>query len=350
MKAMMYEGPRQLKVIDAPDLPMGPGQVRIKTLYSGVSHGTEMNVYRGAAPFFRRKMDRATRLFVPAEETELWSYPIRSCDPGVWQMGYSAVGRVIEVGTKITKMKVGDIVYTSAPHQSHSVKDEADVVVLPAGLQPEHGVFFTNLMTAFNGILDTRIHLGDTLVVSGLGVLGQLALQMARLSGAHKVFGVDLFEKRTSAALANGADAVFSPASTKDIALEIRHLTNLKGPDAVIEVSGNVAALHQAIRIAAPDTTVTALGWYQGSCAQLDLSEEFHHNRVSVRCSQTGGVGPEISHLWNFERKTNTCLELLSRLKLDNLVTKFPYDQVAEVYRLIDGHPADLIQAVLTYE
>lgn len=60
MKAIMYEGPRQLKVIEMPKLPMKEDQIRLKSLCSGVSHGTEMNVYRGLAPFFRKKQDRSS--------------------------------------------------------------------------------------------------------------------------------------------------------------------------------------------------------------------------------------------------------------------------------------------------
>ena len=95
MKAIMYEGPRQLKVIEMPKLPMKENQIRLKSLCSVVSHGTEMNVYRGLAPFFRKKQDPDTRLFLAAGEDETWEYPIRSFDPGVWYMGYASVGEVV---------------------------------------------------------------------------------------------------------------------------------------------------------------------------------------------------------------------------------------------------------------
>ena len=60
MKAIMYDGPRDLKVIEVPRLTMREDQIRLRSLYSGVSHGTEMNVYRGLAPFFRKKQDPET--------------------------------------------------------------------------------------------------------------------------------------------------------------------------------------------------------------------------------------------------------------------------------------------------
>ena len=83
MKVMIYEGPRKLRLAEVEDMPINKNEVRIQTMFSGISHGTEMNVYRGNAPFFRRKADWDVRLFRPADESEKWSYPIRSCDPGV---------------------------------------------------------------------------------------------------------------------------------------------------------------------------------------------------------------------------------------------------------------------------
>ncbi len=351
MKVMVYEGPRNLRVEEVADFPLNDDQIRIKTLFSGISHGTEMNVYRGLAPFFRRKQDHTLKLFRDAEQNETWQYPIRSCDPGVWYMGYSNVGKVVETGRDVQNFKVGDIVYTDAPHQSQIIRSgKGHVVKLPDSIKPEHGILFTNLMTTYNGILDTRIKLGDTVAVFGLGVLGQLIVQMVKMSGAHRVIGIDTIEKRLKIALENGADYVFNPQTTGDIAYEVRKLTRNKGVDAVIEVTGSQKALKEAIRVAAPDTTITALSWYQGPCTDLDLSEEFHHNRVTIRCSQTGAVNPELRHMWDFGRKEETCVELLKRFKLDNLLThKIKYDDVAQAYEMIDKNPSDVIQAVLTY-
>lgn len=350
IKVMVYDGPRKLRIEEVEGAKINGNEVRIQTLFSGISHGTEMSVYRGVAPFFRRKNDKSIRLFRPAEDNEMWSYPVRSSNPGVWYMGYANVGRIIEIGNEVEGLKVGDIVYSHAPHQSQIVKAYDQVVKLPEDIKPEHGIFFTNLMTTFNGILDTRIKLGDTVAVSGLGVLGQLSLQMVKMSGAFNAIGIDQIEKRLEVALANGADKVYNPKICSDIAYEIRMLTEKKGADAVIEVSGNHKALKEAIRIAAPDTTVTALGWYQGLCSDLDLSEEFHHNRVTIRSSQSGHLDPEISHMWDFKRKQATCMGLLRRLKLDNLIThRVPYDNAADAYELIDKNPNDIIQVVLTY-
>lgn len=340
-----------IAVEEAQNLEITDRQVRIESIISGISHGTEMSVYRGMAPFFKKKFDWNSRLFMDTnEDSASWTYPIRSSDPGVWYMGYSNVGRVIEVGKEVAALQVGDIVYSQSPHQSQVIQLADQVVKLPDSLGAENGLFFTNLMTAYNGILDSRIKLGDTVVVSGLGVLGQLIVQMAKMSGAFQVIGIDLYNKRLETALDNGADIAINPKICPDIAHEVRKLTRNKGADLVIEVTGNQAALREAIRIAAPDTTVTALGWYQGECAALDLSEEFHLNRIQIRSSQTAGIDPSISYLWDKARKENMCVQLLQKLKLHNLLTHtVPFESIAEAYELVDQRAPDIIQVALTY-
>ncbi len=334
---------------DVESFPLGKEQVRVKTICSGISHGTEMGVYRGVAPFFRRTKDPVTGIFRDAVTEEKWSYPISSCDPGVWYMGYSSVGEVVELGEEVNNIKLGEIVYMNAPHQSECVKWEVELIKLPANVKPEEAVVFTNLMTAFNGILDSRIKLGDNVVVSGLGVLGQLVVQMVKMSGAATVIGVDVLSKRLETARENGADYVIN-SSEEDAAEAVRKLTNNKGTDLVIEVSGNHKALSNAIRMAGDDTVVTALGWYQGSCGDINLSEEFHHNRVILRSSQSGNSDPQVRGMWDHGRKVKTCIQLLSKLKIDNLIThRIPFEKVAEAYEMIDKKPNELIQVVLTY-
>lgn len=349
MKAMMYRGPKDLEIIEVPKLPMGDGQIRLKSICSGVSHGTEMNIYRGLAPFFRKKQDPKTRLFLSAKEDEVWEYPVKSCDPGVWYMGYACVGEVIEVGKAVKNICIGDIVACSAPHQEENVIPAEAAVVLPKNIPAKKGVLFTNLITAYNGIMDARINLGDIVVISGLGVIGQLLVQMAKMSGAAKVYGIDGLEKRRQAALENGCDEVFDPASGEDIALEIRKRTKNRGADKVIEASGNAKALNEAIRIAAPETTVTALAWYQGALSAVDLSEEFHHNRIGIKQSQTGAVDPSYANLWDYERRVETCVGILEKLKTDNLFTEYAYEHIREAYGTIDKSPEKVIQAVITY-
>ena len=82
---------------------------------------------------------------------------------------------------------------------------------------------------------------------------------------------------------------------------------------------------------------------------KVDLSEEFHHNRIGIKQSQTGHVAPEFSNLWDYPRRVESCLEILKKLKTDNLFTEFAYDDICTAYYTIDKEPAKIIQAVITY-
>ncbi|XID94631.1 zinc-binding alcohol dehydrogenase [Paenibacillaceae bacterium WGS1546] len=347
MKVSVYEAPKTLTVAEVPDLPLAPDEIRIETMYSGISHGTEMNVYRGYAPFFKKEYDPSTRLFVEPREEKTWQYPIRSCDEGVWYLGYSSVGKVVEKGPLAEGVDIGDIVYTDGPHQSQVIRKPEQAFKVPQGVHPKNAIVFTNLITAFNGILDARIKLGDIVVVMGLGVVGQLVAQMAKLSGGI-VVGVDTIDKRRQAALDNGADAVFSPLDT-DVAKEVRAMSSNRGADVVIDVTGSYHALNEAIRIIAPERTIIAMSWYPNE-SRLALSEEFHHNRVTIKCSQTNYTAPEFAQIWPIERKREWCLQLLPKLKLDNiLTTTFPFAQINEAFATVDRHPENIIQCILDY-
>ena len=352
MKIMVYDGPEKLHVEEVPDYgKIGNDEVRIKTLYSGVSHGTEMAIYRGVAPFFGREQDGATRIFKDApKDGSGWKYPIRSNGEGVWYMGYSNVGEITEVGSDVKNFKVGDIVHTSAPHQSMVVMHHAGCNLLPKGLKPEYGVFWTNLVTAYNGILDTRIKLGDTVVVFGLGVLGQMVAQLAKMNGAFKVIGVDVLDSRLKIAKENGADYVFNSNEVKDVALEIRKLTNNKGPDSVIEVSGNSYALNQAVRTAAYEGNITIISWYQGEMKGLYFAEEFHHNRPNIKVSHTTAIDKNISNTWDMARRADACRELITKMKFENMVGDiFDYDNAADGYKAINEKKKDVLQVIFKY-
>ncbi len=162
-------------------LPQSPGAVS-----QHLSQRTEMNVYRGSAPMWQRKRDPRTRLFVQAEQPD-WQYPLR--------YGYACVGEVTDVGSDVAAMAEGDLVYCAAPHQSAHVLPAKSVVKLPQGIEPKVGVLMANLNTTLNGVLDADLHLGECVVVFGLGVLGQLTVQWAKLSGASPVITVDPIAK-----------------------------------------------------------------------------------------------------------------------------------------------------------
>lgn len=342
IKAVEITGPRQVTVVEDELAEPGAGEVAMRSLYSGISHGTEMNVYRGDAPMWQRKQDRRRRLFVESDEPE-WEYPLR--------YGYACVGVITAVGRNVTEFTEGDVVFSFAPHQSAHVLPAGSVSKLPKGLDPRAGVLTAVLNTTFNGILDADLHLGECVVVFGQGVLGQLTVQWAKLSGASPVIAVDLIEKRLEISKrVSGADLVFNAGEERDIALAVRELTDDRGADVVFEFSASDRALNEAIRTACYNGKVIVMSWYAGALANVYPGAEFHHNRIQLISSQIAGISPELSHRWSAARRMEAVLSLMPKLNLEGLITDVvDLEGAAAAYEMIDKHPQDILQVVLDY-
>ena len=339
-RAAVLTGPSKVEVREVQVPAPTDGEVRIATVFSGISAGTEMNVYRGRAPMWRMRIDPATRLFSPSDDPE-WSYPLT--------YGYANVGRVVEVGPGVTEPWIGDVVFSYMPHQSVVVARADGTVRLPDQLDPRFGVLNANLNTALNGVLDARPSIGDVVVVSGLGVIGLLVTQLVRRAGAGLVIGVDRLRFRREVASRLGADAVIDP--NEGVAERVRGLTQNRGADIIVEVSGAAPALNEAIRTVGVGGRVIAMSWYGGTFESLNLSGEFHHNRPRVISSMVAAVNPDLGPLWNTARRQEVVSRLLTELDLAPLFThEFPIGQAAEAYALVDQAPEGLVQCVLTYD
>jgi len=341
-KAIQFSGPRQLEIVEETLPEVGEGQIRIKSAYSGISHGTEMNVYRGDAPMWTMQQDPETRLFIETEEPQ-WQYPLK--------YGYCCVGHVTETGTEVTALAPGDPVFCFAPHQTENVLSARSVLPLTKEVELKTGVLVANLSTTFNGLLDADVHLNECVVVFGQGVLGQLAVQWAKMSGASPVVAVDLIDKRLEISKqVSGADVTLNPNQVGDVAMEVRKMTENRGADIVYELSASDRALHEAIRTACYNGKVIVMSWYPGTLSNVALGAEFHHNRIQLICSQTGGTRPALSHRWNMQRRLRSVVELMPQLNLEPLITDVvSFDHAARAYELIDRHPEDTLQVVFQY-
>ncbi len=343
--AVAFTGPRTVDIIEEQDRPLREGEVRLHTLYSGISSGTELTAYRGTNPYLNKRWDGARRLFVEDPTHETISYPVVG-----W--GYEEVGEVVEVGPAVQDMSPGSIVYGTWGHRSEHIVD-ADYArqrTLPPDVDPLLGIFSQIGAIALNGVLDAAVRLGETVAVFGLGVVGQLAAQLAKLSGAY-VIGVDMLPLRMDIARRVGIDTVLD-ARDGSPAEKIKAMTGGRGADVCIEASGSTQALNEAIRACAYSSKVVALGFFQGEARGLYLGEEFHHNRINVVCSQIGGVAPELQHSWDTLRLVHTFMRLVveQRVQVRPLITHvMPVNEAPTLFRLLDEHPAEVLQAVLDF-
>jgi len=338
----MLTGVRTIEILDVPNEPgLGENDILVSTHYSGISRGTDLTFYRGLNPFFRKRFDREYRLFFDDEEAE-------DCFPR--NLGYENVGQVVQTGAAVEAFKEGDIVFSTYSHVTQFVSKPGMSFPLPKGLPPKHGIFYALLLVAYNAILDAQIVPGETVVVFGMGVIGNLTVQLAKLAGADRVIAVDLACSRLKKAKESGADELINPKDTPDVAKQVRDLTDLRGPDVVIEASGSTVALNEAIRTACFQGRVVVVSFLVGEARGLYLGEEFHHNRIRPISSQACDVNPGLHPRWNHQRKLDAGLKVMPKLKLDHLIThELAFEDAAQAFALLDTSPEDVLQVILTY-
>jgi threonine dehydrogenase-like Zn-dependent dehydrogenase len=343
-QALVLTAVRQLAFEPLPPRTPGPDEVLIRTLYSGISAGTELSQYRGSSPFMTRSWDVERRVFRDGDPS--WSFPVRN-------LGYEEVGRIEETGSRVSRVRTGQLVFGAWNHRSVHVmrEDEAAARLIPDGADPRIGIFAHIGAVALNGAHDAGVRLGDLVVVFGLGVTGQIVLQAVRASGAT-VIGVDPVESRRTMALRLGADRVLDPA-VGSVADSVKSETGGRGADACIEVSGAPPALAEAMRTVAYASRVVAMGFFQGEVRGLRLGDEFHHNRVELISSQISGVAPAASHRWSKLRLWQTAVRLQheNRLDLLPLITdEEPFADASALFARLDSGDPDILQSVLTFE
>ena len=330
-RAVWFAAPRQAEVRDEPIGQPGPGQALVATELSAISAGSEVTVYRGQAP----------PELAPDLPTVVGSFglPIK--------YGYAAVGRVVEVGPGVERLAAGQRVFALHPHQTDFLAPTELLVPLPPGLPPEQGIFFANLETAFNVLLDAHPRLGERVVVFGLGVVGQLVASLARLTGPELLVGVDPLAGRRELARRRGLDLALSPAEADGARL--RELAG-GGFDLAIEVSGSPDAARTALEAVGFQGLVVVAAWYGRNDVPLPLGGRFHRERLRVISSQVSNLDPSLSPRWDRARRTANVLRLLGRLAPEELIShRIPLAQAAEAYRLLDERPGQALQVALTY-
>lgn len=197
--------------------------------------------------------------------------------------GYSAAGRVIAVGDKVTKLKVGDrAIVAWGGHCSHNINKADTVLKIEDDSIDMLDAAFAHIASfAFLGVRKLRIELGESAMVAGMGILGAFAVQIAKLSGAIPVLAADFDPIRRDLALRLGADAVFSPGE-EDFVKKVTAATGGNGPKAVVEVSGSAAALQQALEYIDWEGRISLLGCTRISDVPIDFYQYVHRRGVTL--------------------------------------------------------------------
>lgn len=289
--ALWYVGPRECVLNEVELTKAGPQDCVVRTLWSGVSRGTERLVFEGRVPVSEHERMRA-----PFQEGA-FPFPVK--------YGYCAVG-IVEAGPAHL---LGETVFCLYPHQDRFVVPASRLALVPKAVPARRAVLAANMETALNAHWDAGSGPADRIVVVGGGVLGLLtAFIAAQLPGAEVTL-VDLDPARAALAETLG----FGFAQPPDCPGEA---------DLVFHASASAAGLVTAIGAAGFEARIVELSWYGEGAVAAPLGGAFHAKRLQLVSSQVGQVSPSRRPRFDYARRTQAALALLADERLDALISE----------------------------
>lgn len=362
----------ELSVTEVPVPVIQRGRVLVRTAASLISAGTErMAVELGQRSLLgkaRERPDLVTQVIqkVKTEGIGNTINAVRARLDSTAALGYSAAGTVIEVGDGVANFRVGDqVACAGAGYASH-----AEVICVPQNLcvrlPPEvgfeAGAFGTLGAIALQGVRLAEPTLGEAVVVIGLGLLGQLTVQLLKANGC-RVLGLDLDPAKMDLALELGADAV--AVSGAEVRREVMQWTRDRGADAVLITAATMS--DEPIRLAGEFSRlkgrVVAVG-----LVGLDVPRNLYYDReLSLTVSRSYGPGrydPEFEERghdypfayvrWSETRNLEAFLDLVAqkRINVERLIShRFAIDEGERAYKLIAGESEEpYLGVILSYD
>ena len=288
--AFWLSAPGQGEIRTVPVPEPEDDQVLVRSVYSGVSRGTETLVFRGGVP-----VSQHTAMRAPFQEGEF---------PAPVKYGYLNVG-VVEEGPPSL---LGRTVFCLYPHQTHYVVPASAVTPVPDAVPASRAVLAGTVETAVNALWDAAPLVGDRIAVVGGGMIGCAVAALLARYPAVRVQLVDADPARAAVAAALGVEFAL-PADALD------------GCDLVVHASATEAGLTRSLELLAPEGTVIELSWYGDRRISLPLGEDFHSRRLVVRSSQVGAVSPARRARRTFADRLGLALDLLADPAFDALIT-----------------------------
>ena len=329
LRSIVFEGINQAKLETKPKtFILSPHDVLIKTRYSCISAGTEMAKLTGLQKV---------------------SYP--------FYLGNRAVGHVVATGNDVDNVVIDDLVFSHIHHQNYSLGQQL-VCPLPNELNTPVAATLGMALVAITGIQTVRPELGDNVVVTGAGLVGQFAAQLAALSGAYPIL-IDIVDERLQVARSCGINTTINPIR-EDASERVMELTNGKGANIILECTGVPDVATSAIDYARRSGRFVFVGSPRGEF-QTDITpflEKVHLWKPGGNLTLLG------AHEWKIPIKENDFTKysmeqnckLLARLMIENKLKAIPlvsrvYDpkNVAEAYQDLTNYQDKVLGAIFDW-
>lgn len=316
--------------------PLKPAQIRVQSVFSSTKHGTEMRSFRADSADASDAWDHGLRLHVRGKSAVEQQFPM--------PLGERVVGKVTEVGETVDRFKVGDRVIGAGTIKDIHTADPSGFFVVPDDIPAENLVYDEATTYALGAVRDGHVRVGDRVAVFGLGAIGLMAVQIARLAGAQWVVASDPIERRRKAA-GKYVNHVFDPTQT-DVGMEIKKMTDKLGVDVSLETSASYRALNDALRSTRFEGTIVSSAYYTGEAKGLILSGEWHRNQLTI-ISSRGAFPPEPRDFSWSDRLQPEARRLLHQQTLDcrGLIDPIvPMSRAVETYMDCNQNPQNCIK------
>jgi predicted dehydrogenase len=356
-----------LRLIDAPVPRAGRGRNLVATRVSLISAGTEKQIIDLARSSLAGKamarpdLVRKTLQKVKSEGLLPTARKVFAKLDTPIPLGYSLAGTVVEAGSGAGGFAVGDRIACAgaaiANHAEYNAVPKNLAVRIPEGVSDEDASFVTLGAIALQGVRVTQPTLGERVVVMGLGLIGQLTVQLLKANGC-RVLGFDPNPARVALARQMGADQAVS----SDLAEAVEAFTHGQGADAVVVTASTKSSdpANQAAEISRMKGRVVIVG-----LVGMTLDREpFYKRELDLRLSMSYGPGrydpayevdghdyPFAYVRWTEQRNMEAFLELIAegRVTPSRLVThRFPIAEAEAAYKMMDGDEPYLA-ILLTY-
>jgi 2-desacetyl-2-hydroxyethyl bacteriochlorophyllide A dehydrogenase len=309
---IVFPSPGQVS-LEPFELPaMAPGSLRIRTLYSLMSIGTETTILHG-------------RYAPDSHFARMFGFP-------QLQTGVQAVG-VVEQSAGGAEFAPGDLVYMRMAHGSHQVLPASECSPVPPEIDLKQACWCGLAKTAYRAAWAGRFALDGKVLIIGAGPVGQMAVRWATALGCTEIAAADVSERRLEYAGAGGATHLLC-GDIADLAQQVRSLNRGEGPGLIIDSTGNPAVFSAALAAAARFATIILLG-DTGYPGQQCLSSDLMTKGLTVQAVHD-------SHNrdgWTQRRVDALFFEKLGegRFSLDGMVShEFEPRQCAQAYALAD--------------
>jgi L-iditol 2-dehydrogenase len=269
--------------------------------------------------------------------------------------GYSNVGRILAVGADAKEYRVGDRVLSLAPHASHVISSTAphSLRPIPDGVTDAEATFGVLGSVAMHGVRKARIELGEHVLVTGMGLVGQLVLRLVTGSGAETLTAVDLVDERLARAEAGGALHTVNPRTT-DLKTTVDQVTQDRGLDVVIEASGYPDVLPQAFDLCRIGGRIILLGSIWHRKVEIDFMDFHEKELVLMGCHQPKcPIHPTATFPWTQQYNRGQILTMIAdgRLDVRSLITHhLPFTEAKKGYRLLQKEQDQALGVVLQWQ